>query len=41
MGMGGTAEEEMEAFRDIVTVTVDTLKAAGTGALAVNGEPTI
>ncbi|KHO00541.1 uncharacterized protein MAM_01319 [Metarhizium album ARSEF 1941] len=37
-GLGGTVEEEMEAFRNIVAVTVDKLQAAGAGALAVNGE---
>ncbi|EFZ00693.1 hypothetical protein X797_002998 [Metarhizium robertsii] len=37
-GMGGAVEEEMEAFRNLVAVIVDKLKAAGAGALAVNGE---
>ncbi|KAK2603789.1 hypothetical protein QQS21_003991 [Conoideocrella luteorostrata] len=37
-GMGGTVEEEMEAFRNIVGVTLENLKAAGVGALAVNGD---
>lgn len=40
-GMGGTVEEEMEAFKNIVSVTVDKLRAAGVGALAVNGELTV
>ncbi|OAQ67784.1 20S proteasome chaperone domain-containing protein [Pochonia chlamydosporia 170] len=40
-GMGGTVEEEMEAFKNIVSVTVDKLRAARVGALAVNGEPTV
>jgi hypothetical protein len=38
-GMGGTVEEEMEALRSIVQVTVGKLRAAGVGALAVDGEP--
>ncbi|OAA37832.1 hypothetical protein NOR_06909 [Metarhizium rileyi] len=37
-GMGGTVEEEMMALRNIVEVAVAKLKAAGAGALAVNGE---
>ncbi|GAO20070.1 uncharacterized protein UV8b_05957 [Ustilaginoidea virens] len=37
-GMGGTVEEEMEAFKDIAQVTLDKLRDAGLGALAVNGD---
>ena len=37
-GMGGTVEEEMEAFKNIVEVTLGKLKAAGVGALAANGD---
>lgn len=36
-GMGGTVEEEMEAFKNIVEVTLDKIQKAGTGATAVNG----
>jgi hypothetical protein len=37
-GMGGTVEEEMEAFRSIVEVTLARLQKAGIGASsAVNG----
>ncbi|GAB0136543.1 hypothetical protein EsDP_00004842 [Epichloe bromicola] len=36
-GMGGTVEEEMEAFKNIAEVILDKLKEAGVGALAVNG----
>lgn len=35
--MGGTVEEEMEAFKGIAEVTLDKLREAGVGALAVNG----
>ncbi|KAG6006397.1 hypothetical protein E4U43_000441 [Claviceps pusilla] len=36
-GMGGTVEEELEAFKTIVEVTLDKLREAGVGAFAVNG----
>ncbi|KAG5943382.1 hypothetical protein E4U53_007059 [Claviceps sorghi] len=36
-GMGGTVEEEMEAFKNIAEVTLDKLRDAGLGATAVNG----
>ncbi|KAG6019956.1 hypothetical protein E4U40_006536 [Claviceps sp. LM458 group G5] len=35
--MGGTVEEEMEAFKRVVEVILDKLGAAGAGKLAVNG----
>lgn len=36
-GMGGTVEEEMEAFRNIVEVVLEEIRRAGAGAKAVNG----
>lgn len=33
-GMGGTVEEEMEAFKSIVQVTLSKLRDAGVGPLA-------
>lgn len=38
-GMGGTVEEEMEAFKAIVQVTLQKLREAGVGgaAAAMNG----
>lgn len=36
-GMGGTVEEEMEAFKNIVEVVLPKIKDAGIGATAVNG----
>jgi hypothetical protein len=36
-GMGGTVEEEMEAFKNIVEVILPKIKDAGVGATAVNG----
>ena len=32
-GMGGTVEEEMEAFKGIVEVVLDKLNAQGAGAM--------
>lgn len=36
-GMGGTVEEEMEAFKNIVEAVLPKIKDAGIGATAVNG----
>lgn len=36
-GMGGTVEEEMEAFKTIVQVVLGKLQKTETGAPAVNG----
>lgn len=36
-GMGGTIEEEMEAFRNIAEITLAKLQEKGVGALAANG----
>ncbi|KFH40855.1 hypothetical protein ACRE_084500 [Hapsidospora chrysogenum ATCC 11550] len=36
-GMGGTVEEEMEVFKNIVEVVLPKIKDAGIGATAVNG----
>jgi len=36
-GMGGTVEEEMEAFRDVAEQVTARIKQAGVGAMAVNG----
>ena len=36
-GMGGTVEEEMEAFKAIVEVTLGNLQKAGVGPAQVNG----
>lgn len=36
-GMGGTVEEEMEGFKNIVDVTLAKIQAAGVGAGARNG----
>lgn len=35
-GMGGTIDEEMEAFKNIAEVTTECLRTAGIGALALN-----
>lgn len=41
-GMGGTVEEEMEAFKTIVNVTLGKLQQGGIGSRAVNGvAPTV
>ena len=36
-GMGGTVEEEMEAFKNIAEVTLASLKGKVSGATALNG----
>ena len=36
-GMGGTVEEEMEAFKNIAEVVLARIQNAGAGATAVNG----
>lgn len=36
-GMGGTVEEEMEAFKNIVEIVLANIQDAGVGATAVNG----
>ncbi|KAK5995883.1 hypothetical protein PT974_04301 [Cladobotryum mycophilum] len=36
-GMGGTVEEEMEAFKSVVEVVVGKLESAGFGSAAANG----
>lgn len=36
-GMGGTIEEEMEAFRNIAEITLAKLQEQGVGALAADG----
>jgi hypothetical protein len=35
-GMGGTVEEEMEAFKSIVEIVLAKIKEAGIGATAAN-----
>lgn len=37
-GMGGTVEEEMEAFKSIVEVTLERLRGAGIGSTAASAE---
>lgn len=36
-GMGGTVEEEMEAFKNVVEIVLAKIKDAGIGATAANG----
>lgn len=36
-GMGGTVEEEMEAFKNIAEAVLARIHSAGVGATAVNG----
>lgn len=38
-GMGGTMEEEIEAFKGVVEVTLGKLQELGVGMTAANGAP--